>query len=34
MRNYIINQPAGDFKQYEKYLENFFNKTKNSKKTI
>ena len=32
--NYVINQPTGDFKQYETYLENFFNKIKNSNKTI
>ena len=32
--NYIINQPAGDFKQYQTYLENFFNKMKNSNKAI
>ena len=32
--NYIINQPAGDFKQNETYLENFFDKMKNSNKAI
>ena len=37
-KNFVINaqyrQPAGDFKQYKTYLENFFNKMKNSDKAI
>ena len=37
-KNVVINaqhrQPAGDFKQYKTYLENFFNKMKNSNKVI
>ena len=37
-KNVVINaryrQPAGDFKQYKTYLENFFNKMKNSNKAI
>ena len=35
---HVINaqyrQQAGDFKQYKTYLENFFNKMKNSNKAI
>ena len=37
-KNVVINaqyrQPAGDFKQYKTYLQNFFNKMKNSDKAI
>ena len=37
-KNVVINaefrQPVGDFKQYKTYLENFFNKMKNSNKAI
>ena len=37
-KNVVINaqdrQPAGGFKQYKTYLENFFNKMKNSNKAI
>ena len=37
-KNVVINaqyrKPAGDFKQYKTYLENLFNKMKNSNKTI
>ena len=37
-KNVVINaqdrQPASDFKQYKTYLENFFNKMKNSNKAI
>ena len=37
-KNVVINeqyrQPAGHFKQFKTYLENFFNKMKNSDKAI